>query len=158
MSQHGHGEGAIGIVISAHTLGMFGLSSVTGYLIDRYGRVVMMLAGAAVLIVSALISPLSTTLPVLVVGLFLLGLGWNFGYVAGSSLLADALEGEERARMQGAGDMLVSFAAAIGSFSSGPLFSEGGYGAVAAAGIVLTLLLLWVVRLRGSSDVPIATD
>jgi MFS family permease len=154
MSQHGHGEGAIGLVISAHTLGMFGLSSVTGHLIDRYGRVVMMLAGAAVLIASAVISPLSTSVPVLVVGLFLLGLGWNFGYVAGSSLLADALEGEERARMQGAGDMLVSFAAALGSFSSGPVFSEGGYGAVAGVGIVLTLLLLWVVRLRGSSDVP----
>lgn len=89
MHLHNYDTGAISIVIAAHTLGMFGLSLVTGRLVDRFGRIVMMIAAAVTLIISAIISPLSTELPVLVVGLFLLGLGWNFGYIAGSSMLAD---------------------------------------------------------------------
>lgn len=150
MSHHDHGNGAISFVISAHTLGMFGLSSLTGYLIDRYGRVPMMVVGAAILISSAIIAPLSTAMPVLALGLFLLGLGWNFGYLAGSSLLSDTLRGEERSRMQGVNDMLVAVAAAIGSFSSGPIFEAGGYLAVAGLGFTLTLLFLWIIRLLSS--------
>jgi MFS family permease len=87
----------------------------------------------------------------LVTGLFLLGLGWNFGYIAGSSLLSDVLRGEERSRMQGANDMLVAGAAAIGSLSSGPLFSLGGYAAVAGVGLIVTMLFLWIIRLLGQA-------
>lgn len=140
-------SGAVSLVIMAHTLGMFGLSSVTGRLIDRFGTVKMMIAGAIVLIVSVIIAPLSATMPFLITGLFLLGLGWNFGYIAGSSMLADALQGAERARMQGAADMLVAGAAAIGSLSSGPLFSLGGYATVAVIGGAFTVLFLWLIRL-----------
>lgn len=153
MSHHAHSTGAISFVISAHTLGMFGLSSVTGRMIDRYGRIPMMVLGAAILIVSVIIAPLSTALPVLVVGLFLLGLGWNLGFLAGSSLLSDALRGEERTRMQGVNDMFVAFAAAAGSLSSGPLFEAGGYVAVAGLGFTLTLLFLWLIRLLSSLQV-----
>lgn len=155
MSHHNHDNSAVSLVIMAHTLGMFGLSSLTGHLIDRYGRVPMMIAGAATLIMAALVSPLSTSLPVLMLGLFLLGLGWNFGYIAGSSLLGDALEGEERSKMQGANDMLVAGAAAIGSLSSGPLFSSGGYSAVTGMGLVLTLLFAWLVWLLSPNEIRV---
>jgi MFS family permease len=147
MSHSHYGTESISFVIMAHTLGMFGFSSVTGWLIDRYGRTIMMVAGAIILVISAVISPLSTDLIVLVVGLFLLGIGWNFAYVAGSSLLADALKGRERTRMQGTNDMLVSGAAALGTFSSGPIFSAGGYLAVTGTGLVITLLFLWLIFL-----------
>ncbi|MCA9912305.1 MAG: MFS transporter, partial [Anaerolineae bacterium] len=70
-----------------------------------------------------------------------------FGHIAGSSLLSDELRGDERSRMQGANDMLVAGAAALGSFSSGPLFSVGGYVAVAGVGLVVTVLFLWIIRL-----------
>jgi MFS family permease len=84
------------------------------------------------------------------VALFLLGLGWNFGYVSGSSLLADALQGEERARVQGVNDMLVFMAAGFGSLAAGPLFASGGYAAVSVAGLALTLglvgLIFWLGR------------
>jgi MFS family permease len=155
MSHHDHGNDAISIVIMAHTLGMFGLSALTGRLIDRYGRERMMVVAGVVLIISTLIAPLSTEMPVLIVGLFLLGLGWNFGYIAGSSLLADALRGEERSRVQGASDMLVAFAAALGTLSAGPVFGFGGYMLVAALGLVLTLLLLWIVRLLAPHTAPV---
>lgn len=153
MVNHGHSTGNVSLVISAHTLGMFGFSWLTGYLIDRFGRVTMMIAAAVTLIISAIIAPLGTQLPFLVAGLFLLGLGWNFGYVAGSSLLSDALEGKEQTRMQGANDMLVAGAAALGSFSSGPLFETGGYISIAGIGIVIALLFIWLVRLLSPSDV-----
>ena len=141
-----HSNAMVSLVIGAHVLGMFGLSPLTGYLIDRYGRVTMMVIAAIVLIASTIISPLSTQLPYLVSGLFLLGLGWNFGYVAGSSMLADALSGAERTRVAGFNDMLVAFCAGLGTLSSGVLFGLGGFVFVSAGGGVLALLLLALIR------------
>lgn len=146
MHQSDHANTAVSLVISTHTLGMFGLSALTGYLIDRYGRVQMMIIGALTLIAAAIIAPLSTQLPYLIVGLFLLGLGWNFGYIAGSSMLADALHGKERNRVQGFNDMLVAFCAGIGTLSSGFLFEFGGYALVSIGGGLLTLVLMMLIR------------
>ncbi len=149
MDHNNHGREAISMVISAHTLGMFGLSALTGYLIDRFGRIPMLVAGALTLITSALIAPLAQTEWVLAFALFLLGIGWNFGYVAGSSLLADTLHGAERARVQGINDTLVFSVAGLGSLSSGPLFASGGFTAISFAGIVLTcVLMVWIYVLR----------
>ncbi len=141
-----HSNATVSLVIAAHVLGMFGLSPLTGYLIDRYGRVTMMVIAALVLIASTIISPLSTQLPYLLAGLFLLGLGWNFGYVAGSSMLADALSGAERTRVAGFNDMLVAFCAGLGTLSSGALFGLGGFVFVSAGGGFLALMLLALIR------------
>lgn len=155
MHQANHANTAVSLVISAHTLGMFGLSALTGYLIDRYGRVQMMIIGALTLIAAAIISPLSTQLPYLVVGLFLLGLGWNFGYIAGSSMLADALRGAERSRVQGFNDMLVAFSAGLGTLSSGFLFEFGGYLLVSIGGGILTLILMMLIRQLSSKQIEL---
>ena len=141
-----HSNAQVSLVIAAHVLGMFGLSPLTGYLIDRYGRVTMMVVAALLLIASTIIAPLSTQMPYLVAGLFLLGLGWNFGYVAGSSMLADALSGAERTRVAGFNDMLVAFCAGLGTLSSGFLFGLGGFLFVSAGGGALALLLLGLIR------------
>ncbi len=150
MDHLNHSRDSISLVISAHTLGMFGLSALTGYLIDRFGRISMLVAGGLTLITAALIAPVSNSEYVLALALFLLGLGWNFGYVAGSSLLADSLQGKERTRVQGINDSLVFFVAGIGSLSAGPLFAGGGYVAVSTAGIVLTCIMIaltyWLAR------------
>lgn len=155
MHEANHANSAVSLVISAHTLGMFGLSALTGYLIDRFGRVQMMVIGALILIAAAVISPLSTQLPYLVVGLFLLGLGWNFGYIAGSSMLADALRGEERSRVQGFNDMLVAFSAGLGTLSSGFLFEFGGYLLVSIGGGLLTLILMALIRQLSNKQVSL---
>lgn len=155
MHQANHPNTAVSLVISAHTLGMFGLSALTGYLIDRYGRVQMMIIGGLTLIAAVIISPLSTQLPYLVVGLFLLGLGWNFGYIAGSSMLADALRDKEKSRVQGFNDMLVAFAAGLGTLSSGFLFEFGGYLLVSVGGGVLTLVLMVLIRQLSSQQVQL---
>lgn len=145
MDHHNHSRDTISMVIAMHTLGMYGLSALTGYLIDRLGRIPMLVTGGCFLIAAALIAPASTNEYSLAVALFLLGLGWNFGYVGGSSLLADALQGAERARVQGINDSLVFFVAGFGSLSSGPLYATGGFFAVSMGGLVLTLILLALI-------------
>lgn len=150
MNHHDHNTVAISNVIFWHTLGMFGLSWLTGWLIDRFGRITMIVAGAGVLIAACITAPLSTQVPVLSLSLFLLGLGWNFCYVAGSSLLSDALSARERARAQGASEVLVSFGAGMASLSVGAVFAQGDYLLVSAIGLAFTLTLLlatgWLVR------------
>lgn len=149
MDHQHHGRDDISLVIALHTLGMFGLSPLTGYLIDRFGRIKMLIVAAATLILAALLAPVSTNVYALALALFLLGLGWNFGYVGASSLLADALQGEERARVQGVNDALVFFFAGLGSLSAGPLFASGGYGAISLTGLLLTLALVAMIAWSG---------
>lgn len=158
MNHQHYSTGSISLVISAHTLGMFGLSPLTGYLIDRLGRSTMLIAGAGTLIVSALMAPVASTELLLVVALFLLGLGWNFCFVSGSSLLASTLKGEERARVQGINDSLVFFAAGLGTLSAGPLFNLRGMVAVSAVGLALVLLLVAMIyRLTRAQAVQVST-
>jgi len=149
MDHHQHGRDHISLVISMHTLGMYGLSAVTGYLIDRFGRISMLYAGAMVIILSAVLSPLSANEYVLAATLFLLGLGWNFGYVASSSLLADTLRGTERTRVQGINDSLVFLVAGFGSLVSGPLFAFGGYAAISYLAIVITVIFIGLISKLG---------
>lgn len=133
---------AVSWVIMAHTLGMFGLSGVTGRLTARYGPQPVIAAGGVVLAIAAILAPLAATVPMLALALFLLGVGWNLGYVAGSALLADAVAPAERGRTQGVSETLVAVAAAAGSFSTGPTFQRAGYVAVSMIGLALALALL----------------
>ena len=142
----------IGWVLMAHTLGMFGLASVTGWLIDRTSSTIMIGVGGLVLILSALLTPLASNLWMLSAALFLLGLGWNFCFVAGSALLSAALKPSERGRVQGASETLVSLASGTGSLSVGVLFAYGGIVGISAGGLLFSLVLIlamvWILRLR----------
>jgi hypothetical protein len=86
------------------------------------------------------------------VALFLLGLGWNFCFVAGSALLSSALRAGERGRVQGASETFVSLASGIGSLSVGVLFAYGGMVGIGMGGLAFSLVLLaamvWILRLR----------
>lgn len=150
MAHHDHATRAISNVITAHTLGMFGFSWATGWLIDRFGRVTMIITGAVVLIASCVAAPLSLQVPILGLALFLLGLGWNFCYVAGSSLLSDALAAHERGRGQGAGEALVAVGAGLASFTVGTVFQQGDYLLVSVTGLAFSLALIalavWLVQ------------
>jgi len=97
---------SVSLVISAHTLGMYTFSIVSGRLTDRWGRGPMIIAGSTLLILSCLLAAPATGLPALLLALFLLGLGWNLAYVAGSALLTDQLSPTERAKTQGFNDLL----------------------------------------------------
>ncbi|MBI2022285.1 MFS transporter [Candidatus Daviesbacteria bacterium] len=140
-----YGNEVIGYVIAAHTLGMFGLAALTGYLVDKFGHVPMMFVGGLILASSVILAPMTTSGVVLAISLFLLGLGWNFGYVAGSSLLSSSLPNEVRSKIQGIIDSLIAFIAGLSSLGSGPLFAMGGYFALSMAGLLVTILLMILI-------------
>ncbi|HEU4797342.1 MAG TPA: MFS transporter, partial [bacterium] len=153
MRGHEHELSSISFVISVHVVGMFAFSILSGRLADRVGRGPVIAAGAAILILACLSARLSPDVLPMSVALFLLGLGWNFCYVAGSSLLADQLSPAERGRTQGFNDLLIGLTSAAGSLSSGIVFAGIGYGAmavVAAVVAVIPLLLTawWQFRVR----------
>jgi MFS family permease len=139
MSNAGHGTRDISFVIMAHTLGMFGLSTLTGWFIDRIGSIAVVVVGAVILIIASLLSPFVGSVAGLAGALFLLGLGWNLCFLAGSTLLATGLLPGERGRVQGTSDTLSSAAAALGSLSTGLLFAAGQLLLVSAVGLALSL-------------------
>jgi MFS family permease len=157
MHNHSHGLDDVSLVIMAHTLGMFGLSIVNGALIDRLGRKAAIAAGAALLIAGSLLAPMSLMTAWLALALFLVGLGWNLCYIAGSALLSDALASAERGRTQGATELMVNLASASSSLGSGVILAHFGYTALGLVGASLALVplaaLAWQ-RLAGPHAAP----
>jgi MFS family permease len=136
---------------------MFGLSFLVGWLVDRLGRIKMITVGGLILIAACVLAPLSTEVLWLAVALFLLGLGWNCCFVAGSTLLADVLRPHEKGRIQGLSDATVNIASGVGSLGGGLVFAAIGYMAMNWIGIVVALIpLLLVLALRSArSEVPL---
>ncbi len=153
MKAHHHPLGALSLVISAHTFGMYAFSMISGWMTDRWGRSHVIILGSAVLIASCLMAAPSTGLVPLLGALFFLGLGWNFAYVAGSTLLSDQLLPGERAKTQGFNDLLLNLAAAGSQLVSGIVYAIGGYGVMALAAaltavVPLALAIWWQVAGR----------
>jgi len=142
MEDMNHGLGDVSLVFSAHTIGMYAFSLLSGRLIDRWGRRPVIVVGAVVLLLACLTAPLTGETFPLAVSLLLLGLGWNFCFVAGSTLLADQLTPAERGRTQGFNDLLVGLAAAGASFGSGLISARFGYAGVGMVGAVFSVLPL----------------
>jgi len=140
MRDHHHALSSISMVISSHTFGMYAFSIISGRLADRFGRIPVIMFGAATLVVACLIVPLSPQVSPLAVALFLLGLGWNFCFVGGSSLLADQLSPTERAKTQGFNDLLIGLISSAGSFSSGLVFAALGYAPMGLIGAAVALV------------------
>ena len=142
MTEHGHDLAAVGLVISGHTFGMFALSPLSGRLAGRFGTPRVIAAGLAV---SAFASALAAVAPpdggtVLFVALFLLGWGWNLGFVAGSALLTEGLSGNERGRLQGATDAMIWSSAAGAALGSGIVVAAASYTALGLLGALLVAL------------------
>jgi MFS family permease len=147
MTDMHHDLAEVSVVFSAHTIGMYAFSLLSGRLIDRWGRRPVILTGAFVLLVACVTAPLTADTIALSVSLLLLGLGWNFCFVGGSTLLSDQLRPEERGRTQGFNDLLVGLAAALGSLGAGLVSARFGYLGVGMAGAVLsTVPLIFAVR------------
>ncbi|HEU0244166.1 MAG TPA: MFS transporter [Candidatus Limnocylindrales bacterium] len=148
MTEHGHSLTDVGIVLSAHTLGMFALSPVSGWLTDRFGPIPTIFLGTGVLAAASLMA--ATAPPeggaLLLLALFLLGLGWNFGFVAGSTLLSEHLELHERTRVQGAADALIWSSAAAASLGSGLIMAGVGYTALGVLGAGAVIIPVVVLR------------
>ncbi len=151
MRNHQHELSAISLVFSSHTLGMYAFSIISGRLTDSLGRGKVIAIGAGTLVAACVLAPLSGQVFPLAVALFLLGLGWNFCYVGGSTLLSDQLRPAERTQTQGFNDLLVSFVSAIGSLGSGLIYAGTGFSVMTVTGAIISLglfgiTILWLRR------------
>jgi MFS family permease len=139
MTDNGHNLAAVGVVISAHVFGMYALAPISGRLTDRFGSLPIIFGGLAMILGSALLSAVAAPAEqlVLLIALFLLGWGWNLGFVAGSSMLTSAVSSTERARIQGVSDSLIWSTSAIASLGSGVLLGAWGFAALGIIGSVI---------------------
>lgn len=154
----GEAIGIVGLVIGAHTFGMFAVSPITGVLADRLGRLPVMITGQVILVISAVLAAFAggdSTL-LLVVSLFLLGLGWNFGFVAGSAYLTEHAPVAVRVRLQGVGDAVTWTSAAAASLLSGVILEATGYATLCVVGALLVAVpVLLLVRYRAAVLAPL---
>lgn len=150
---HGAPLGIVGVVLSAHTLGMFALAPLSGRLTDRFGSRTVILAGFGVLAVGSLLAAAApaTGVAQLVIALFLLGWGWNLGFVAASSMLSGDLPLAARARLQGTVDAVVWTSSAASSVAAGPLLGAIGYAGLGSLAALLVVVPAIVVALRRRS-------
>ncbi|HQR79571.1 MAG TPA: MFS transporter [Actinomycetota bacterium] len=134
----------IGLVISVHVLGMFALSPVVGWGVDRYGRQPVIAGGAVVLLLACAVSAMAPAddAVTLGAGLFLLGLGWSCTLIAGSTLLTDDADEAQRPAIQGLSDLTMNVAGAAGGILAGVIVVWLSYAALCAAAAVPVLGLL----------------
>lgn len=159
MGHHGHDLGDVGLVISIHIAAMYLPSIVTGVLVDKLGRIVMSIAAGVTFMAAGIVAALapSDSLFVLIVALALLGLGWNFGLISGTTLLVDSTHPSTRAKTQGTVDVLVALAGATGGGISGMVMAQSSYAVMSLGGGLLALILipfvLWSTKKTAKVDV-----
>lgn len=146
----------IGLVISVHVAGMYALSPLVGWAVDRFGRMQVIGGGVGILAAACVISGLAPGDDVLVlgIGLFLLGLGWSCTLIAGSTLVTDEVDATERPAVQGLSDLVMNAAGAVGGALAGVIVLVSSYGWLCAAALVPLAVLVAAMaspRLRTSS-------
>ncbi|WP_433706958.1 MFS transporter [Paenibacillus illinoisensis] len=144
MQHHGHGIGAVGMVIGIHVAAMYLPSLITGILVDRFGRTMMSYASGVTLLIAGLLAAFAPadSMILLIVALALLGLGWNFGLISGTAAIVDATPPQLRAKTQGKVDVLIALAGATGGAMSGMVAAQTSYSTLSLLGGVLSLLLI----------------
>ena len=127
----GYATGDAANIVTVHVLAMFAPSFFTGHLIARFGAPAIIATGLAILAASGGVALAGVALENFYVALFLLGIGWNFGYIGATALLTTAHAPEERARVQGMNDFLVFGLVTVASLASGGLMNCVGGDPVA---------------------------
>ncbi len=151
-------------VVSGHVLAMFAPSFFTGHLIARFGAERIVATGLVILAAAGAVALAGIALPNFFVALMLLGLGWNFGFIGATTMLAASHTVEERGRVQGMNDMMVFGCVTFASLASGGLMNCSGGDAVqrwSAVNLAMTPFLLlagsaliWLVLRGGPASRP----
>ncbi|WP_040203411.1 MFS transporter [Neobacillus jeddahensis] len=154
MMHHGHGLGAVGLVIGFHIGAMYLPSLVTGVLVDKLGRTTMAIASGTTLLLAGLLAAFAPgdSMILLIIALSLLGLGWNFGLISGTALIVDSTATSTRAKTQGTVDVLIALSGAAGGALSGMIVAGSSYLTLSVVGGSLSLLLIPVVLWSRGSE------
>ena len=148
MAQCKHPFDSAALVLEWHVLGMFVPSFFTGNLIKKFGAVPVMLVGALLNLICVVVALSGVDLMQFLIALFTLGVGWNFLYTGGSTLLTKTYRPEEKNRAQGTMDTCVFWTMALSSFSSGALITTQGWTWLNLGSLVpialVTLALIWL--------------
>lgn len=157
MKDHDHSD-LSAYVIAVHILGMYALAPLVGRFSDRVGERRAISVGAVVLTLGTVSTVMAGYVPALMfAGLFLLGLGWNVGIIAGSSLLTSSVPTDRRVEVQGTADLSMSLCGAVAAFGSGFVKESLGFhllADVAAAAGAILLVAAWIER-RGPAVRPV---
>ena len=151
----GFGEPDAANVVTIHVLAMFAPSFFTGHLISRFGTETIMGLGLAIMGVAGIVALQGVDLMNFYAALFLLGVGWNFGFIGATTMLSGAHTPQERGRMQGMNDLIVFGGVTVASLASGGLMNciggdpVEGWAAVNMAMVPFLVLagaaLIWLI-------------
>ncbi len=141
-NEHSFNDAAF--VIQWHFLGMFVPSFFTGHLIRRFGVLRIILVGTLLTATCVVVNMSGVGLPQFWIALVALGVGWNFMFIGGTTMLTETYEPSEKAKVQATNDFLVFGTVAIASLSSGVLFNMVGWQGVNLAVVIPIILMLTV--------------
>lgn len=143
------------LVIQWHVVGMYAPGFFTGSLIKRMGMLRVIVAGIVLMAAGSLVALNGVTLAHFVAALVLVGIGWNFMYTGGTTLLTESYAPAEKARTQGANDFIVFSIMGVSSFSSGALVSAAGWEVMNWGALPVLVLIagvvLWFARHRAAT-------
>ena len=125
-----HPFAAAAMVIQWHVVGMYAPGFVTGSLIRRFGVLNVILAGIVLVATCVAVALNGITVAHFLIALALLGVGWNFMYTGGTTLLTESYAPAEKARTQGANDFIVFATMGVSSLASGAMVSTAGWEAM----------------------------
>jgi MFS family permease len=137
-------------VVTAHVLAMFAPSFFTGHLIARFGVERIMAIGLVILAGAGIVGLSGVELEQFFVALILLGLGWNFGFIGATTMLAGAHAPHERGRMQGLNDLIVFGGVTFASLASGGLMNCSG-GSAQQGWVAVNLAMVPFLALAGGA-------
>jgi len=138
---HGH-EDVSPYVISLHIAGMYAFSPLVGRFVDRRGKLMSISLGAILLTAATVMAALAGEEATLLwPSLWLLGIGWSFGLIGGTSLMVESVPASSRVTVQGAADLMMSFCGGMAGFASGFIRKAFGFHMLSNLGTVLALVL-----------------
>jgi MFS family permease len=130
MVAHDHTQAEAQTGIQWHVIAMFAPSFVTGALISRFGKSAIAAIGLLLIAASATVALNGLTLWHFWIALILLGVGWNFGFIASTAMVAELYRPEEAFRVQAMNEFILFSIVAVASFSSGGILVASGWSVV----------------------------
>lgn len=157
MQHNHHAYGDTAFVIQWHVLGMFAPSFFTGHLIKRFGILAVMLTGAIFGLLCVYINLLGTTVNHFWIALIFLGVGWNFLFIGGTTLLTETYSESEKFKTQALNDFMVFSMVALASLSAGILNHKFGWQFVNYMAIptlcTILLSLVWLFYINKNAEI-----